>query len=114
MKKILLILTLALAFKYTYAQQWQNVTNQYINNPSFEDYWSCPQGFSGPSAYWIDSCKYWYTPSYATPDYYNSCSTFSTSGIPIVGVPLNQFGFQKAFDGYAYCGFYAFSNYGDH
>lgn len=98
----------------TNAQVWLNVTNQYIHNPSFEEYSSCPKDFSQPSQYWIDSCKYWYTPTFATPDYYNKCSTDSLSGIPLVGVPVNWFGYQIPYSGNAFCGFYGFSSFGDH
>ena len=86
------------------AQQWRDVTNDYIINPSFEEYTTCPGNVSYPGQYWIDSCIGWYTPTYASSDYFNVCAT-STA----VGVPRNYPGeFQYSFEGNAHVGILAF------
>ena len=88
------------------SQTWLNVTTDYINNPSFEEYTACPQNTSDfPSNMWIDSCKYWTAPTMGTSDYFNSCQTNT-----IVSIPLNYpLTYQPSFHGNAYCGFLAYS-----
>lgn len=82
------------------AQTWKDVTNEYIINPSFELYDTCPNGISALGDYQINYCIGWTTPTFATSDYFNSCNI---SGI--VDVPLNQLGWQFAYDGDGYLGF---------
>lgn len=90
-----------------FAQQWQNVTTDYIKNPSFEEYTYCPEGLSQPSQYWIDSCVGWTAATYSTPDYINACANVSATS---VGVPSNfPMGYQSPYHGQAYCGFVAHS-----
>lgn len=89
------------------SQTWINVTTDYINNPSFEDYTSCPQNTSDPFNYWVDSCKYWSHVTYASPDYYNTCSNIFIN--PLFGVPYNYpLRYQLPYHGYGYLGFYAY------
>ena len=73
-----------------------------VNNPSFEEYYSCPIGYGE-----IDSCKYWWGFS---SDYYNACTTTS-----FISVPSNGPGFQYAHTGNAYagCAIYCMDIYGD-
>ena len=65
-----------------------------VPNGSFEDYTLCPDYFSQ----W-DRVVYWTSPYTTSADYFNACS-----GGDICNVPLNQFGYQFAFDGNAYMG----------
>lgn len=89
------------------SQNYINVTSDYINNPSFEEYSSCPQGLSAsPNNLWIDSCKYWTTPTKATSDYFNSCNGSNSVSVPI-NYPAT---YQPSFHGNAYCGFLAYSS----
>ena len=87
------------------AQTWLDVTQQYIQNPSFEEYTTCPTGNSNyPIEMWVDSVIGWQTPTQGTSDYFNACNASFNS------VPSNfSAGFQFAFDGVAYCGFLAYS-----
>lgn len=75
--------------------------NEYIENPSFELYDTCPATYSNPTSFQINTCTGWYIPTISTADYFNTCNTFT------VGVPSNVFGFQYAYDGIAYCGLYS-------
>ncbi|OIO41418.1 hypothetical protein AUJ10_01000 [Candidatus Pacearchaeota archaeon CG1_02_31_27] len=87
------------------AQTWIDVTQQYIQNPSFEDYTACPQSNSAyPGSMWIDSVVGWYAPTQGTSDYFNACNTF------LNGVPSNWIGSNvPSFDGIGYCGFLSYS-----
>jgi len=69
-----------------------------VYNGDFEIYDTCPTITSSPGNYQIEHCLGWYSPTYATSDYYNSCA------VAIVEVPQNGFGFQIPFLGNAYCG----------
>ncbi len=74
----------------------QNVLSQnLVNNPSFEIYSVCPTGGSE-----LNALNWTVTPnsSIATPDYFNACD----SGL--VGVPTNGLGYQNAYEGSAYAG----------
>ena len=70
-----------------------------INNPSFEQYYTCPIG-SGE----IFESKYWW--GYSS-DYYNACAPLVPYG---VSIPLNFNGFQYANTGNAYAGSVIYSN----
>jgi len=99
MKQGIVILFFCFAL-ITSAQTWKDVTTDYIINPSFELYDTCPAGVTGSILdLQINHCIGWTTPTYATSDYFNSCNTTS------VGVPSNTLGYQFAFDGNAYLGF---------
>ncbi len=66
-----------------------------IPNGDFEQYSGCPDNVAQ-----LDSASFWFNPTYATPDYFNSCSNPS-----IVGVPNNTgVGYQNAYGGSAYSG----------
>lgn len=94
---------------FSHAQTWVNVTEEYIQNPSFEDYTSCPTSNSNyPIEMWIDSVVGWQTPTQATSDYFNVCNTTFN------GIPYNySSGYQPTYDGYGYCGFLAYSLWDD-
>lgn len=104
MKSALAILALIISFE-TYTQTWVDVTTQYIQNPSFEEYTACPQSNSAyPNSMWIDSVVGWHSPTIATPDYFNACNTNNLNSVP----NNTAVGFQYAFDGVGYCGFLAY------
>lgn len=65
-----------------------------VPNPSFEEYTECPDYFSQ----W-NRVVGWTSPYTTSADYFNACA-----GGDICNVPLNQFGYQFAFDGNAYMG----------
>lgn len=85
----------------------------FVQNPSFEDSIFCPD-LPSPN---ITSAKYW-AAYRGTPDYLHSCANsgpFYPNGQPIFGVPLNIGGYQNAFHGEAYAGFYTWCCiYGSH
>ena len=95
MKKISIILLLLIAFAKV---DGQVLGPNLINNPSFEDYYSCPT-FSTQ----LYLCKYWW--GYST-EYYNTCATISSNA----SVPLNGAGFQNAHKGDAYTGACFYNN----
>jgi OmpA-OmpF porin, OOP family len=67
-----------------------------IKNPGFELYEICPKEYTAiHEAFRIPG---WYSPSTATPDYFNACSRGS------VGVPVNFMGHQWAREGNGYVG----------
>ena len=97
MNKAFLIIVLLLLCGL--ATKAQIIGPNLVNNPSFEEYYNCP---NAPGQ--LYECKYWW--GYST-EYFNACS------IPLTGnesVPSNNFGFQYANTGVAYAGFgiYAF------
>jgi hypothetical protein len=65
-----------------------------IPNPSFEDTISCPTSLAQ-----INNAKYWSSPTWGSPDYYNECSLNEN-----VDIPKNLAGFQYAHTGQAYSG----------
>ena len=69
-----------------------------IPNPDFEYFTSCPDDISQ-----IDTVAPWFSPNYATPDYYNSCTNTSQ-----IDVPTNTFGYQYPHSGSGYAGIVAF------
>lgn len=71
-----------------------------VPNGSFEQYTVCPDYF-GQAAF----CTGWINLYTQSADYFNACHTSN-----VVGVPLNQFGFQWPADGVGYMGMgtYAF------
>lgn len=103
MNKLFFILFLLLG-SFGYSQTYIDVTDQYIQNPSFEEYTACPQSNSFfPSQMWIDSVVGWYAPTNATSDYFNACNVTAN------GIPSNNVTYQSTFDGVGYCGFLAYT-----
>lgn len=72
----------------------------YVYNGGFEEYDNCPTSVSTPSDLQINHCLGWTTPTYATSDFFNTCSI----GFG-VDVPNNSLGHQYALNGKGYCGF---------
>ncbi len=71
-----------------------------VKNPGFETYEICPQTFTPQDK----SHKFitdWTYPTYATPDYFNTCAPARTEG---VGVPKNFAGESMPKEGNAYAG----------
>lgn len=69
-----------------------------VYNGDFEIYDTCSTTISSPGDYQINHALGWYSPTYATSDYYNACN----SGC--VSVPSNVTGYQPAFYGNGYLG----------
>jgi gliding motility-associated-like protein len=65
-----------------------------VPNPSFEEYWECPQHDSNFGS----DVKDWYI-AFNSPEYFHSCSI-----IPDMGVPQNVPGYQSAINGNGYSG----------
>lgn len=73
-----------------------------VLNPSFEDYYNCPNLTLG-----ILECKNVFNPiSNSTSDYFNSCAPVND-----LNVPHTLFGYQDACVGNAYVGFIVTKNY---
>lgn len=68
-----------------------------VPNPSFEDTVSCP---IGPDQ--LSLAQFWYSPTFATTDYYHECS--DPYPIGLVGVPFNWVGYQLPRTGNGYIG----------
>lgn len=96
MKKIWNIILLTLLMNSSYGQI------NLVPNPSFEDTVSC-----ATSAGQINKAESWVSFG-NSPDYFNACSNEYYSSVPI-----NAFGYQNAYSGVAYAGFYTyyFGNY---
>ncbi len=73
-----------------------------VPNGSFEEYYNCPSWTDGYFLY--TACKYWTTPTEASPDYCNACSTDYDPFMQRLrySVPENFFGYQPAHSGDAY------------
>lgn len=78
---------------FTFLLQFVSAQQNLVPNPSFEDTLHCPTGTNDAGA-----VSFWYNPTMASPDYYNSCSVNGA------GVPLNDWGYQYAQDGSSYIG----------
>lgn len=74
------------------------VSQNLINNGSFEEYNECPSDYS--QNFYEPYVKYWESPNAGTPDYFNVCSQKC-------GVPFNWVGTAEAFQGNAYMGIIA-------
>lgn len=72
-----------------------------VPNPSFEEYYSLPS-----NTFDIHKCKHWYTPRGLSPDYFHVRATIPEYNYtsPVVSVPNNIFGYQKARTENAYSG----------
>jgi gliding motility-associated-like protein len=81
---------------FTIAQQ------NFVFNGDFEQYSSCPTNATDPSQipYEIEKCIGWKSPTYATSDFFNTCSSN-----PINQIPFNSGGVQNTFNGNGYLGF---------
>lgn len=84
-----LILLLVFSFTTSFAQNL-------VPNGDFESYTSCPTAFSQTNL-----CTGWRPYHAATPDYFNTCFSGSSTGI---GIPANYFGWQMPASGNAYMG----------
>ena len=71
----------------------------YVPNSSFEEYVSCPDGYSQ-----MERCSLWKAATSGTSDYLKDCGFISS-----VGVPSNNIGFQEARTGVSYAGIIAYS-----
>ncbi len=93
MKNIILITLLSLTSPFWMVSH--ALAQNLVPNPSFEIHSGCPQFYTqlylavGWTSYRI------------TPDYFNACANIQN---PNLGVPVNAFGHQNAFDGNAYIG----------
>lgn len=97
---IKLVLHIFFLFTLFFARGQQNL----VPNGSFEEYNWCPSTADG---YYINACKYWTSPSLATPDYFNSCSTEYDTFLQrfAFSIPENYIGNQPAHTGNAYAFF---------
>lgn len=91
-KAFLYIIFLISVWSFSYAQ-----TNL-VYNGSFEEYSQCPNLTSQPGADQLYALG-WYSPTFATTDYFNSCDVTQH-----VGVPQNFIGYEHAHSGNAYVG----------
>jgi hypothetical protein len=80
-----------------------------VPNGSFETYTACPYSSNYLNPDEVSLCLGW-SSSQASPDYFNACAPFINGDEP--SVPNNFIGYQKAFDGNAYCGFGVYDNVG--
>lgn len=74
-----------------------------VPNHSFEDTVTCPVGTNH-----FQSVDAWFSPTSASPDYYNRCYGELPPGSFGGGIPANDWGYQEAQDGDAYAGFATF------
>ena len=95
LKNILFILPLFFVFNI---QGQQILSQNLVQNPSFEEYDTCPNS-SGT----LYLAKQWWGYS---ADYYNNCYTIAGGA----GIPANYFGFQNTHSGNAYAGIGIYAN----
>ncbi|HWY13355.1 MAG TPA: T9SS type A sorting domain-containing protein [Bacteroidia bacterium] len=86
--RIFFISSLSILTSFSFSQ------SNLVPNPSFEDTVTCPQTYGETF-----KCKFWNTYR-ATPDYFNSCSTYTND----VSTPYNFSGYQIPRSGNAYMG----------
>ena len=90
-------------FQYTSSFAQTNL----VYNGDFELYDSCPASLSSPSDLEINRCSGWYSPTDSgTSDYYNVCNNSMSH---LAGVPSNFNGYQYAYSGNGYCGFFTYA-----
>jgi len=77
----------------------ESFDNNLVNNPGFESYVQCPDK---PGQLYFTTG--WYSPTPATPDYFNSCYTDKTVYDWKMDVPDNFAGTRAAKEGSAYAG----------
>ena len=80
---------------------WHSQGQNLVPNPSFEESTACPSAYSQ-----LNHCVPWFSKTQGTPDYFDSCSSYFT-----IGVPSNWAGNQKARTGNAYVGIYVSQRY---
>ena len=73
-----------------------------VFNGSFEEFRACPKRVNATGV--LSNVDCWYQPTLGSADYFNAC------GGKECGVPANKLGWQEAYDGVAYCGFYCSRN----
>lgn len=88
----LLLLMLLMNFKTSSAQN-------HVPNPSFEDKISCPSLYASVTTH----CKEWYSPTFVTPDFFDTCTYLASS----VDVPNTGRGYQQAIGG-GFVGLYTY------
>lgn len=71
-----------------------------VLNPNFEKAKRCTASVGDFGS----NVLFWSSPTYGTPDLFNSCSKTET------GIPFNYNGFQNAFSGNKYAGFYLYTH----
>lgn len=75
-----------------------------VPNPSFEQVETCPYAIGFQHG---DRPRDWFSWN-QSPDYFNACAQPVNGADTMVGVPLNGWAYQSAWDGEAYVGVYAF------
>ncbi len=101
--KYCLLFFVCITFNTSIAQNWVNVTTDYIKNPSFEEYDTCLAGLQN-----ISACNGWYQPTLADPDYYNTCMVWPFP--PNAPAIPNGYGYQFyqfPFHGNGFIGIYS-------
>jgi OOP family OmpA-OmpF porin len=81
-----------------------------IYNGDFEIYDTCPNQTSTLSTPELEYATGWVMPTAGTSDYFNTCNT-NPNIYANVDVPNNFVGYQNAFSGNGYAGFYVYVNY---
>jgi type IX secretion system substrate protein len=89
MKKLIYLIILLLTCRICGAQNL-------VPNGDFEQYTACPTDVSQ-----FAKALYWFSPTTATPDYFNACAI-----MPNPDVPYNYFGYQFPHSGVAYGGLF--------
>lgn len=70
-----------------------------IPNPGFENYDQCPIGVANMPYNTTLTVQDWFSPTLASPDYFHSCNTNNTAGVPV-----NTYSYQPARNGNGYAG----------
>ncbi len=105
-----LIKTTLILYLLTFSFYLYSQTNNLVMNPGFEEDSFCTDLGDG---IWSGCAKYWTSPSYQGPYYFNICSNEDTSIINDTRTPYNIFGYSFPHNGIAYVGFGLYSQLGD-
>ena len=81
-----------------------------VYNGDFEIYDTCPYQTSTLSSPELEYATGWVMPTEGTSDYFNTCNS-NPNIYANVDVPNNFVGYQNAFNGNGYAGFYVYVNY---
>lgn len=100
MKKNRYCYFLLIAFQLIFKENLFSQIN-FVYNGDFETKTTCNIGLSD-----LIVAPNWFQPTLGTSDYFNSCAGIGS----LVGVPLNQFGFENAHSNFGYAGFYCFGS----